>query len=81
VLILGTYRDVEVGRQHPLERTLHELDRQGLIERVAVRRLAKEGATALVTATFDEQQISEEFADLLYERTEGNPFFLHTGAA
>lgn len=76
VLILGTYRDVEVGRQHPLERALHELDRQGLIERVAVRRLAKEGATALVAASFDEQEISVEFADLLYKRTEGNPFFL-----
>jgi tetratricopeptide (TPR) repeat protein len=76
LLILGTYRDVEVSRQHPLERTLHQLDRQGLTERVAVRRLAKEGATALVTASFGEQEISGEFADLLYERTEGNPFFL-----
>jgi class 3 adenylate cyclase/tetratricopeptide (TPR) repeat protein len=82
LLILGTYRDVEVGRQHPghggpgLQQTLHELDRQGLIERVAVRRLAKDGATALVAASFDEEQISDDFADLLYERTEGNPFFL-----
>ena len=25
MLILGTYRDVEVGRQHPLEGTLREL--------------------------------------------------------
>src|SRR5205807_1775541 len=37
--ILGAYRDVEVNRQHPLERTLRELDREGLMHRLAVRRL------------------------------------------
>jgi DNA-binding SARP family transcriptional activator len=76
VFILGTYRDVEVGRQHPLERTLHTLDRQGLVARIAVRRLSAEGTSALAAAAFNQERISEEFARILYQRTEGNPFFL-----
>ena len=34
MLILGTYRDVEVGRGHPLETTLRELIRERLVEEV-----------------------------------------------
>lgn len=76
VLILATYRDVQVGRQHPLEATLREMARQGLAERITVRRLGEEGMARLVTAALDETEVSPEFTELLYERTEGNPFFV-----
>jgi class 3 adenylate cyclase/tetratricopeptide (TPR) repeat protein len=76
VLLLGTYRDVEVGRQHPLEAALRELNRQGLIERIAVRRLDGAGTAELMGAALGEEEITEELAALLYERTEGNPFFV-----
>ncbi|HEX6778853.1 MAG TPA: AAA family ATPase [Ktedonobacterales bacterium] len=74
VLILGVYRDVEVHRRHPLEATLRTLGREHLIERVAVRRMSKEGTAALIAATMD-QMASVELADVVHERTEGNPFF------
>lgn len=74
VLILGVYRDVEVHRRHPLEATLRTLGREHLIERVAVRRMSKEGTAALIAATMD-QMASAELADVVHERTEGNPFF------
>ena len=74
VLICATYRDVEVGRQHPLERTLHDLHRQGLMARILVRRLDQARTGALVASTFGEE-VSEEFASLIYRHTEGNPFF------
>lgn len=75
VLILGTYRDVEVGRQHPLEHALLDLTREGLLERVPIRRLDHDGTSALIAAIFGQQEISDEFADLVYQHTEGNPFF------
>ncbi|HEX8917759.1 MAG TPA: AAA family ATPase, partial [Chloroflexota bacterium] len=75
VLICATYRDVEVGRQHPLERTLQDLHRQGLMERIAVRRLDQDQTRALVASTFGQEQVSKEFAALIYRHTEGNPFF------
>ena len=36
LLVVGTYRDVELGRQHPLEQTLAELARNQNSERVLV---------------------------------------------
>ncbi len=77
VFILATYRDVEVGRQHPLERALRDLNREGLTEEIAVRRLDREGTAALTAATFGESEVSPEFAELLHRHTEGNPFYTH----
>jgi tetratricopeptide (TPR) repeat protein len=76
ILLLGSYRDVEVGRQHPLEGTLGDLHRDGLVERVDVRRLDLTGTSALVAATMEEETISREFAALVHGRTEGNPYFV-----
>ena len=42
VMIIGTYRDVELSRQHPLSRTLGELTRERLFQRVLLRGLDQE---------------------------------------
>jgi predicted ATPase/transcriptional regulator with XRE-family HTH domain len=76
VLLVVTYRDVEVGRRHPLQATLRELTRQELLERIPVRHLSEEGTARLVATVFNEQGISDAFSSLLYERTEGNPFLV-----
>jgi len=75
VLLLGTYRDVEVGRQHPLERTLRDLHREGLLEEITVSRLDQQGTAALAAALLGEEEVSEDFAQLVHEHTDGNPFF------
>ena len=75
ILLLGTYRDVEVGRYHPVERALHDLRRESLLEEIAIRRLDRGGTAALTAATFGEAEVSEEFAELVHGQTEGNPFF------
>jgi tetratricopeptide (TPR) repeat protein len=82
VFILGTYRDVEVGRQQPgqggigLEGALRELQREGLAERIAVRRLTTQGTRGLIAVTMDEEDVSNEFTELVHSRTDGNPFFV-----
>jgi tetratricopeptide (TPR) repeat protein len=76
VFLLGTYRDVEVNRQHPLEGALRDLGREGLIERVEIRRLGREETRELIAAVMGEEEISNEFTDLIYRRTEGNAFFV-----
>lgn len=76
VLLLGTFRDVEVNRQHPLESALRDLQREGLVERLDLRRLEQTGTAELMAASMGEQEISDEFAELVYRRTEGNPFFV-----
>ena len=76
VLLVGTYREVEVGRAHPLRKAVRDLSREQLVERVAVRRLGREETAALVAGRLDGMEVSEEFAGLVYGRTEGNPFFV-----
>jgi tetratricopeptide (TPR) repeat protein len=75
VLLLGTYRDVEIGRQHPLERALRDLERERLVERVALGRLGHEGTVSLITASVG-QDLSDEFTELLYRHTDGHPLFV-----
>jgi tetratricopeptide (TPR) repeat protein len=76
VLLVGTYRDIEVNRQHPLEAALGELVRERLVEEVSLRGLSPAGTAALVGAHFGLEEVSAELRDLLHARTEGNPFFI-----
>lgn len=76
ILLVGTYRDVEVGRQHPLQRVLRDLRRDELARTITVRRLTEPGTSALMAATFGQEEISAEFAGLVHSQTEGNPFFI-----
>ncbi|HEU4759636.1 MAG TPA: protein kinase, partial [Dehalococcoidia bacterium] len=41
LMVLGTYRDVELKRQHPLAQTLGELNREGLSQRILLRGLSE----------------------------------------
>ncbi len=75
ILIVGTYRDVELRRQHPLAQTLGELARAP-----GSRSLVLQGLTAHDVARFIElatdQVPAETLVSAVYQKTEGNPFFL-----
>jgi predicted ATPase len=77
ILVLGTYRDVQVGRQHPLDDTLRELThtRERLVDDVRLRRLDVSGTAALLSTQLAAESISDELVALVHERAEGNPFF------
>jgi DNA-binding CsgD family transcriptional regulator len=68
-LVLGTYRDDEVGPTHPLRFAVGGLAAAGTARRVALRPLSLEGVRRLVSA-------SGLDADELHRRTGGNPFFV-----
>lgn len=76
ILLLGTYRDTEVGRRHPMTQALLDLDREGLAELVAAKRLSEEGTAALITATLRDAAVPVELVGLIHRRTDGNPFFV-----
>jgi len=75
VLIIGTYRDVDLDRQHPLADTLAALRRERLYERVLLRGMSREDVKALIEA-IGEQETPDAFADTIFRATEGNPFFV-----
>lgn len=77
ILLVGTYRDVELDRKHPLGNTLREMNRERLYSRILLRRLTREHVGEMIRAVFQTRQpVSEEFRDLIYRETEGNPFFV-----
>ena len=75
LLVVGTYRDVELDRAHPLAEVVANLRRQRLYERVLLRGLCRDDVKSLVEAVAA-QEVSEDFVDLLSTETEGNPFFV-----
>jgi class 3 adenylate cyclase len=76
ILVLGTYRDVEVGRQHPLEQTLAELARVQRAERVLLRGLTLDDVIRFVELTAGRTP-PPSLTEAVYRETEGNPFFVH----
>ena len=75
LLVVATFRDVEVRRDHPLSKLLGALAREPACERIALRGLEPAEVAALVGAVAGDKP-SAELADTLYEMTEGNPFFV-----
>ncbi len=75
LLIIGTYRDVELGLQQPLARMLGELARAP-----GSQSLVLQGLTAPDVARFIELTLGYAPAEVLvkavYQKTEGNPFFV-----
>ena len=72
ILLLGTYRHTDVGRQHPLTETLGELTRGA---GVILRGLSQEDVGRFMEA-IGGLKPSEALVSSLYASTEGNPFFV-----
>jgi hypothetical protein len=75
MLIVGTYRDVEVDRAHPLSSTLAELRRSPNFLRVPLRGLTAVEVQRMM-ASVSRQDIPWPLAELVYRQTEGNPLFV-----
>src|SRR5207248_435913 len=78
LLIVGTYRDTELSRTHPLAEMLADLRRGGDIDRVALRGLDAAEVEEFLSAAAGHSLDSPgaELARLLHDETEGNPFFM-----
>jgi class 3 adenylate cyclase len=76
--VLGTYRDVELDRRHPLSEILEGLRRERLYERVLLRGLSTGEVTAMLEGAADHEMDPAGliFAEALFRQTEGNPFFI-----
>jgi class 3 adenylate cyclase len=78
ILVVGTYRDSEIGRGHPLSDLIAELRRDGEVERLVLSGLDTAGVGAFIEAAAghtlgDEEQ---ELLRVVWRETEGHPFFV-----
>jgi predicted ATPase/signal transduction histidine kinase len=78
LLCVAAYRDNEVDSTHPFILTLETLRTQGTpISEIVLKPLAIDQIQALLTDTLScETTTTEPLAQLLFDKTGGNPFFL-----
>ncbi len=77
VMILGTFRDAEVDRTHPLFDVLNDQAVIGRIARVPLHNLSVDDVADLVAAHFDTEVGDSEYrlADRIHRESSGLPFF------
>jgi class 3 adenylate cyclase len=75
LLILGTYRDVELGRHHPLARVLGEISGIEGSERIPLRGLSVAAVERYIEMTSGAAS-PPGLATAVQEQTDGNPFFV-----
>ena len=75
LLLIGTYRDVELSRQHPLAEALGELTRERLFQRVLLRGLSQEDVGRFIEMTSG-NSAPRGLVEAVHSQTEGNPLFV-----
>lgn len=75
LLVILTYRDVDLEVGRPFARTLESFLKQKLATRILLRRLPVEGVEKMLAA-LSAQTPPKSLARVIFEETEGNPFFV-----
>jgi tetratricopeptide (TPR) repeat protein len=75
LLIVGTYRDVEVDRSHPLSAALAELRRVSTYGRVLLRGLNADEVRRMLES-ITRESVPWGLTEAVHRQTEGNPLFV-----
>jgi PAS domain S-box-containing protein len=77
LLLIGAYRDNEVSLSHPLRRTLEAIGKAGArVQEIVLAPLGLDDVGQLVAdALHCEREHAQPLAQLIHEKTGGNPFF------
>ena len=76
LLVVGTYRDVEVDRAHPLAPALAELRRVSQFERIHLSELSIDEVQGLMSSS-SQRTVPRRLAEVVYRRSGGNALFVH----
>ena len=75
IMLVATYREVELDDTLPLQEMLVELNRERIASRLKLTRFGKDDTQKLLATIFQEE-VSMEFTEGIYNETEGNPVFI-----
>ena len=75
LLIIGTYRDMELSRQHPLAESLGGLNRERLFQRVLLRGLTQQDVHRFIEIAAG-MAPPPGLVGAVHTQTEGNPLFV-----
>ena len=79
LLVVGTYRDTEIGRDHPLGGTLADMRQVTGFGRLSLSGFDRAGMLAFLEEAADhnlDEEGAPNLAAAIHEETEGNPFFV-----
>ena len=86
LLTIGAYRDNEVSPTHPLMQTLEKIQAASTVTNpIVIKPLNRQYVSQLVTETLTDDPLADSrdlknrvsgLAELLFNKTQGNPFFL-----
>jgi class 3 adenylate cyclase len=76
LLLIGTYRDVELGRHHPLADTLGDLAGVEGARRVTLKGLDSAGIAEYIELTAGVDRPPPDLSEAIRDQTGGNPFFI-----
>ena len=78
LLIVGAYRDNEVGPAHPLMRTVEAVEKSGAhVEQIVLKPLVLGDVERLIAGAIHAVPDDvNSLAELVFEKTAGNPFFV-----
>ena len=78
--IVCTYRPEDLaenqGKAHPLTDIIKRMSREGLYAKVTLRRLSQKDSSIMIASLLNAEKIPDVLVKLVYERTDGNPFFI-----
>ena len=75
LLVIGTYRDVDLHPGHPFMRGIEHLSRLQTVSRITLKRLSAIDVAGMLRA-LSGQEPPERLVQLIYSETEGVPFFV-----
>jgi DNA-binding SARP family transcriptional activator/class 3 adenylate cyclase len=76
LLIVGTYRDTDLVRTHPMAEVLADLRRAQLVDRLPIRGLSRDDVVALIRGGADPSSEDLQLAEAVWAETDGSPLFL-----
>jgi predicted ATPase/GAF domain-containing protein/tRNA A-37 threonylcarbamoyl transferase component Bud32 len=77
LLLIGAYRDNEINAAHPLMQTIEKIQQTGaIVNNIILKPLNLTHVSELVGDTLNEKNPIPELTELLFNKTQGNPFFL-----
>ena len=75
LMIVGTYRDIEVNEDHPLSEILSGLQRDIIFGRVTLQGLNIDEVQHMLES-ITREELSRDLVEAVYRQSEGNPLFV-----
>jgi tetratricopeptide (TPR) repeat protein/KaiC/GvpD/RAD55 family RecA-like ATPase len=76
LLLLGAYRSTDIDDKHPLTPVLAELNRERLPQEIQLKRMSLSDVSEIIKSILEQDDVPEEFCELVFDKTRGNPFFV-----